>query len=297
MKAVMLRKRNWLVGSVVLLGVLSGCGVTLPPKELVSARRAFKEAQEARAAELSPVQLEEARQALARAEVSFEDEGDASVTRYTAYQAERRALSARSAASAEAAKQARAKSEQELRNLQAGYQEATETKLAKTRAQLEKEAAEKAKTKEQLEAERKARLAAESKLSAALASLEQIAKVKEEARGVVITLSGSVLFATGKWELLAMAQNRLDDVAKALKDQGYKHIVVEGHTDSRGSEQANLDLSKRRAEAVRSYLVGRGIDANKIEAKGIGEARAVADNASADGRANNRRVELVVTPE
>jgi hypothetical protein len=90
---------------------------------------------------------------------------------------------------------------------------------------------------------------------------------------VVITLSGSVLFESGKYELLPIAQSKLDEVAQALKDQGYKKIIVEGHTDSRGGDEANLTLSQRRADSVRTYLVSRGIDSAKITSVGIGEAR------------------------
>jgi outer membrane protein OmpA-like peptidoglycan-associated protein len=260
------------------------------------------------------VQLEEARQALAKADGRFNDKGDDQTMRYFAYVAERRAKVAQSSAAAEAAKRAKAKSEEDLKALQSGIQEATETKLVKTKQQLEKErlAAERekeradrekaelkqgvAKTQAELEAERKARQAVEQKLSAALASLEKIAQVKEESRGVVITLTGSVWFVTGKWELLPTAQDKLNDVAKALKDQGYKNILVEGHTDSVGSAKDNLELSRKRAESVREYLVSRGIEANKIQAKGIGKDRPIADNGTPDGRANNRRVELIVTP-
>ena len=86
-------------------------------------------------------------------------------------------------------------------------------------------------------------------------------------------------------------------MAKAVKDQGYKQIVVEGHTDSRGSASANQSLSLKRAQEVRSHLISQGIDASKITAVGRGEDVPIASNDSAEGRANNRRVELVVTPD
>ena len=126
--------------------------------------------------------------------------------------------------------------------------------------------------------------------------MNEIAKVKEEARGVVITLSGAVLFATGKYELLPIARQKLDEVAKALKDQGYKSILVEGHTDSVGKASDNDTLSLKRAESVRTHLVSQGIPSDKIRATGLGSSRSVADNGTADGRANNRRVEIVVEP-
>jgi outer membrane protein OmpA-like peptidoglycan-associated protein len=75
-----------------------------------------------------------------------------------------------------------------------------------------------------------------------------------------------------------------------------RNIVVEGHTDSRGSEKHNLDLSQRRADSVRSYLVARGYEADRMQARGIGKGRPTTSNDTAEGRANNRRVEIIVQP-
>ncbi len=94
--------------------------------------------------------------------------------------------------------------------------------------------------------------------------------------------------------LLPDAQRRLDQVAQALLATKEKKIVIAGYTDSRGKDSYNLDLSRRRAEAVRSYIVSRGYDSDLISAEGMGPANPVSDNTSAEGRANNRRVEIVV---
>ena len=103
-----------------------------------------------------------------------------------------------------------------------------------------------------------------------------------------------MLFATGESTLLPIARDRLDEVARALQDNPYDAIVVEGHTDAIGSQRANEDLSRRRAESVRDYLIGQGVDAGQIRAVGIGSSRPSADNKSPEGRANNRRVEIIV---
>ncbi len=114
---------------------------------------------------------------------------------------------------------------------------------------------------------------------------------------MVITLSGSVLFASAQWELLPEAQVKLGDVAKALSERDPdSKMVVEGYTDSQGTPSFNLDLSQKRADAVRTYLVSRGIAGDGVTAQGFGLGRPVADNGSAEGRANNRRVEIVVQP-
>jgi len=146
-------------------------------------------------------------------------------------------------------------------------------------------------TTEQLSIEEQARIDAELIAAAALAEL---AAVKEEERGLVITLSGSVLFASNESTLLPAAQDRLNKVADALLVSKEKHLIIEGFTDSQGSAESNISLSQRRADAVRSYLISRGYPSDLINTQGIGEERPVADNNSAEGRANNRRVEIVV---
>jgi outer membrane protein OmpA-like peptidoglycan-associated protein len=98
--------------------------------------------------------------------------------------------------------------------------------------------------------------------------------------------------------LLPAAQFRLNQVAEALMSTNkHRRLTVEGHTDSQGTTAFNLDLSQRRAESARSYLVLRGYPAELIETQGIGEVRPVADNASLEGRSNNRRVEIIVQRE
>ena len=89
------------------------------------------------------------------------------------------------------------------------------------------------------------------------------------------------------------ATGLLDADAAALKDWGDVKVEVAGHTDSKGSDAYNMDLSQRRAEAVRDYLISKGIAADRLTAKGYGESQPVADNDTDEGRAKNRRVELI----
>ncbi len=151
--------------------------------------------------------------------------------------------------------------------------------------------------------ERQARLDADkrsadsdARAKAAQDALAKLAAVKEDDRGMVITLSGSVLFPSDQSSLLPDAQTRLDQVAAALMATKERNIVIEGHTDSRGSETHNLDLSQRRAESVRSYLVSKGYESDRVQAHGIGKGRPATSNDTAEGRANNRRVEIIVQP-
>jgi outer membrane protein OmpA-like peptidoglycan-associated protein len=114
---------------------------------------------------------------------------------------------------------------------------------------------------------------------------------------MVITLSGSVLFATDQSTLLPAATTKLNEVADALiKGNPDANITIEGHTDSQGQLQHNMELSQRRAESVKSQLVARGVAADRIKTVGVGPDRPLADNKSPEGRANNRRVEIIVQP-
>ena len=112
---------------------------------------------------------------------------------------------------------------------------------------------------------------------------------------MVITLSGSVLFETDKSVLLPSAIAKLNDVADALiKGNPDAQITVEGHTDSTGTRDHNMVLSQQRAEAVKGALTARGVAADRIKTVGVGPDRPVADNKTPEGRADNRRVEIVI---
>lgn len=106
-----------------------------------------------------------------------------------------------------------------------------------------------------------------------------------------IVLRG-VTFAFDGAELTGEAHGILDAAAAALQDVPDADVVVAGHTDSIGTEAYNLQLSQRRAARVRDYLVGRGVTAERLEVRAYGESQPVADNATTEGRAQNRRVEL-----
>ncbi len=123
----------------------------------------------------------------------------------------------------------------------------------------------------------------------------QIAELngRQTERGLVVTL-GDVMFATGKSELRGGTPSNLAKLAAFLNRYTDRTIVVEGYTDSVGSESSNIALSQRRADAVRSFLVAQGVSSGRLAATGLGEAAPVADNESATGRQQNRRVEVII---
>ncbi len=274
---------------------VAACASTTPTPELVGARHAYDQARTDPNAALVPDSVLSAKQALDKAESVHSSDSQSDSERSYAYVAQRRSeLSLALGANAKAQKDT-GQTAANYGQLQDNLRTSAVQKLGAERAQNNQLGTQLAQTQTGLAQETDARKAAEARAARAMESLAKIAQVKEEARGMVITLSGQVLFVTGKSELLPAAQDQLGQVAKALQDQGeIKPIVVEGYTDSVGSESANMTLSQARAEAVRSYLVSKGLPSDKVSAVGKGKSNPVAGNDTADGRANNRRVEIVV---
>jgi outer membrane protein OmpA-like peptidoglycan-associated protein len=105
-------------------------------------------------------------------------------------------------------------------------------------------------------------------------------------------LPQNVVFQTGSAVLLPRGRAELDKVVAYLKDKEGFDLMIEGHTDNTGTDKINNPLSQRRADAVKAYLVSKGIAADRLYTQGFGSSQPVADNATAAGRAQNRRVEI-----
>jgi outer membrane protein OmpA-like peptidoglycan-associated protein len=299
-------------------GLLGSCAAIVP-NELDNARQAYRLASAGPAARVAPAELYVAYQALFRAEQSFLENPGSYRTRDLAYIAQRKAQMAEATAfiaiDQKSQTQANndyqatqrelvAKGKQDLSQARAELAaskcsgNAKDQDLDQTRAELAASERSGARTAARLSAEQEARVAADQRAAAAQAALAKlVAAIREEPRGVVITLSESVLFASDQTTFLPEAQLRLDQVADVLLTTRERHLLVEGHTDSEGSDSHNLDLSQGRADAVRNYLVQRGYQADRIQARGLGEGHPVADNGSAEGRASNRRVEIIIERE
>lgn len=284
--------------------VLGGCASSGTTPELLQAREAYAEASGGPAARYQPSLLLSAKRALEQAEAIHDDEPGSSEERHHAYVALRRAQIASTYGGVGAALDAERAADREYALTQDRLRTQAEQGWAEQRsmtAEERKRAEEQRRLAEQrgieVEESRAQVEKLEGRLRAATESLKELALIKEEQRGLVLTLNGSVLFVTGKADLLPTARDRLDDVATALTGAGEdQRFVVEGHTDSVGSDAANMRLSKDRAEAVRAYLVSRGVDASRITAVGKGESSPIAGNETPEGRANNRRVEIVISP-
>lgn len=121
-------------------------------------------------------------------------------------------------------------------------------------------------------------------------------QAKQTDRGMLLTL-GDVLFDTGQATLKPGAYDTISRLADVLKEDSNRKVIIEGHTDSVGAEDMNMALSSRRAQAVQTALMQRGVSATQIRAEGRGESAPVANNDTAAGRQQNRRVEMIFTQE
>jgi len=296
--------------SLSLLGALAigaaGCAHAVPV-ELTTARTSYARASSGPAVQVLPADLHKAKLALDEAEASYVAGDEGTKTADLAYIADRTIQTVEAQARTALAAQKLAKAKQDYQDAQAEGAKRTQAALVDTRKQLTDAKQGQAAQANQTAVEHAARQDADTKAAAseqrALASEQKaveandaLAKLaaKNDARGRVITLSGGVLFRSNDSKLLPGAESKLDEVAVALIANGGP-VGVEGYTDSRGSQARNLELSQARAESVRTYLIGRGFPSDKVVATGKGADRPIADNASAEGRANNRRVEIVVS--
>jgi outer membrane protein OmpA-like peptidoglycan-associated protein len=120
--------------------------------------------------------------------------------------------------------------------------------------------------------------------------------VSRSGENIVLNMPGNITFGTGSADLNANFFGVLDSVALVLKEYDKTIIDVTGHTDSVGSDQTNQALSERRALTVGTYLKGKGVSDQRVATTGLGKTHPVASNDTPDGRQQNRRVELVLTP-
>jgi outer membrane protein OmpA-like peptidoglycan-associated protein len=275
----------------------AGCASAPPPRQLLDARAAYNEARMGKASEVAPAELHTAKVALNSAEDSYLDDPESNQTFALAYVALRTAQLAQVQAETKSAKATLDAAQRQIDQLEAEEMARTREELERAKQQLALRSEQLTAAGAQLQNERAAREAAEERERDAMRQLAAAAalSVKEESRGTVIVLPGSVLFTSGRAELTPEAQQKLGLVADTIVPQAKNHdITVEGHTDSRGTPESNQVLSESRARVVMDFLISRGVPPQAITSVGIGQSRPMADNATAEGRANNRRVEIIV---
>jgi outer membrane protein OmpA-like peptidoglycan-associated protein len=241
----------------------------------------------------APVALKDADAAVREAERT---EKDLALSAHRVYIADRKVDTARALAETKFSEQERtALTEQsEKARLDSRTREADRAKSDALVARAE--------SAEQKLAANAARSDADAALLAANASQQQAAELQRQLeilqakptdRGLVLTL-GDTLFATGKSELKSGATANLDRITAFMMEYPTRTAAIEGFTDSLGSDDMNQSLSQRRADAVKNYLVGKGVGSTRLSSSGRGENAPIADNDSAEGRQQNRRVEVVI---
>jgi outer membrane protein OmpA-like peptidoglycan-associated protein len=206
--------------------------------------------------------------------------------------AQKEAENARLLAMAEAERAAKAKREaEEARSLAAA--EAERATRAKAEAEAKAREAEQARLAARAEAEKAARAKAEAdQLTKELSDL----KAKQTERGIILTI-GDVLFATGKADLSPEAMRSVDKLVEFLQKYTNRNVLIEGHTDSVGSDEFNLTLSQKRADSLKEALTGKGVEEKRITTIGYGKKFPVASNDTASGKQQNRRVEVSILNE
>jgi outer membrane protein OmpA-like peptidoglycan-associated protein len=122
------------------------------------------------------------------------------------------------------------------------------------------------------------------------------ANVTQQGDALTVAFPGDLLFDSGSSSLSPGAYSRLDQLADTLNRYPEENVIVKGHTDSAGSETQNLSLSDQRADAVRRYLISKGVSSSRIEAVGLGESQPLVTNSTPEGRQQNRRVEIELRP-
>lgn len=281
----------------------AGCATTAePPAPLQEARNAYSKAQSnPHVPRFAPTELNEAGKTLNEAERLWREDADQDVMAHHSYLAKQRARIALSTAQARTARAKIEHAEVERRNVVA------EARRLETQAELRQaESARKQTASELVQAEREREEALEARRQAELArqqaeqafekmraELKEL-KAEQTDRGWVLTLGSEVLFDVGEATLKPGARRAIENLAGFLRNHPKQRIMIEGFTDNTGSRDFNLALSHERAGAVKQAIVQAGIDPQRIDTRGHGEAFPVASNATTAGRQLNRRVEVVV---
>jgi outer membrane protein OmpA-like peptidoglycan-associated protein len=186
---------------------------------------------------------------------------------------------------------ARDEAERQKREAQASALQQQQTADAEAERNREAAAAAAAASEQKLQQAERDREELRARL---LQQFNAVLETRDTARGLVVNMS-DVLFDTGKHTLRPLAREKLAKISGIVLAYPALTLGIEGNTDSVGSDEYNQGLSERRAEAVRSYLAQQGVPESSMTAKGLGEGQPIASNSTAEGRQQNRRVELIVS--
>ncbi len=285
-----------LMAAAVAAVLLAACAnAPVKPEGAAHARNMLTQLQaDPNLANRAPISMQQAEAAVRIAE---QPETDQQLVAYRVYMADRKVETARAEAETKFAEDQRVEliAQREKVRLDARTREAdlATGKVAMARAEGAEQKAEADAARNQADAAQAAALSAQQQAEELQRQIDTLqAKVTD--RGLVLTL-GDVLFATAKADLSSGANGTLNKLVAFLNKYPDRTVDIQGYTDSVGSEDYNLGLSQRRADSVRSYLVGQGIGSGRLVASGKGMSSPVAGNDTSSGRQQNRRVEVIIT--
>jgi outer membrane protein OmpA-like peptidoglycan-associated protein len=294
--------------SLIAVAVLAAC-VSAPtgPTPLEQARASYVKAQtNLQVVQLAPDELVQAGNALAKADAAQKSGESADRVHQLSYLATQRVGVANETARQKASEKVVASTvaEREKMRLDARTAEADAAQRAAAASKLDAEASQRQADASQRQADASQRQSDSSQRQAQESDARSVAlesqlkelNAKKTERGLVITL-GDVLFDSGKSELKAGGMRNVQKLAGVLKEYPQRNVLIEGFTDSTGNSGRNQDLSDRRAGAVRAALQDTGVSSDRISGRGYGQNFPVANNATAEGRQLNRRVEIVVSDD
>ncbi|MDP2144752.1 MAG: OmpA family protein [Gallionella sp.] len=288
-----MKKNLYLPLALIAVSVLSACGTASAPQNaaLNAAHESYNSARaNPQVVSMAALELKEAGDTLTKADDAFSKGQGTDTVNHLAYMANQQAGIAQATASRKTAElavtNAGAKRTEVRLEARTAEADAAKRQVAIAQETTDQQAAELAAAS--ANAERDQELIAKQEMQ-----LKELNAKKTE-RGLVITL-GDVLFNTGKAQLKSGGIHNVQKLADFLKQYPKQKVLVEGHTDSTGSDTFNQGLSDRRASAVRMALIDKGIASDRITTRGYGEAYPVAGNDTAAGRQMNRRVEIILS--
>lgn len=281
--------------ALIAVAILSGCGTASAPQNaaLAAAHSSYDDARaNPQVTELAALELKEAGDTLSKADDAFSKGQGTGTVNHLAYMANQQVGIAQETAKRKTA---------EIAVTNAGARR-TEVRLEARTAEADEAKRQVAAAKEKADWQAEELAAAEANarrdqelIAQQERELEELNAKKTE-RGLVITL-GDVLFNTNKAQLKSGGMHNVQKLADFLKQYPKYKVLVEGHTDSTGSDSYNQELSERRANAVRTALIDKGVGSDRVSTHGYGEAYPVAGNDTSAGRQLNRRVEIILSDD
>lgn len=264
--------------TLMAVAILAGCAAS-KNSSLTEAHSSYNsESSDPQVTNLAAVELQQASVTLNKADSAFSKGESADTVNQLAYIAKQQVGIAQEAAKRKTAELA-----------------VTEASAKREQLRLEARTAEADAAKQQVAISQETAVQQQALIAQQEMQLKEL-KAKKTERGLVITL-GDVLFSTNKAQLKSGGMRNVQKLADFLKQYPQRKVLVEGFTDSTGSDSLNQELSERRANAVRTALVDMGISSDRINTRGYGKAFPIADNNTAASRQLNRRVEIVLSDE